>query len=78
MHHWYVIFLSDLCSRCWSFVWLLGFSIVKDRKIANADQTTSGQNGVGAQQNGVGTIIIVLGSLDFYNLHFSFFQMVAM
>ena len=53
-----VIFLSDLCSRCWSFVWLLGFSIVKDRKIANTDQTTSGQNGVGAQQNGVGEIII--------------------
>ena len=57
---------------------LLGFSILKDRKITSTDQTTSGQNGVGAQQNGVGTIIIVLGSLDFYNLHFSFFQMVAM
>ncbi|XP_042563566.1 proteolipid protein 2-like [Clupea harengus] len=37
---------------------LLGFSIVKGRKIANTDQTTSGQNGVGAQQNGVGEIII--------------------
>ena len=27
---------------------LLGFSILKDRKITSTDQTTSGQNGVGA------------------------------